>query len=142
MSGNARMMGADDYGLNLDNIDADKLLMIHLKNAIKNIENAIKAIEENNFNRAHIQVIVAQEMLARWVLSFPGESLEAKNLNKIYDYLQSKLSDANIKKNTGILKETRRLMILLSEAYRLEEKPLIFNSLSEVPITRVFSETW
>lgn len=141
MSGNARIWGANEYSLDFENFDSDKLLMILLKSTIKNIENAIKAIEENNFNRAHVQVIVAQEMLSRWVLSFPQDSRETKNLNKTHDYLQSKLSDANIKKDTGLLKEIRRLMILLSDTCYLEERPLIFNSLNEVPLTRVFSET-
>ncbi|MEN6328636.1 MAG: flagellar protein FliS [Syntrophomonas sp.] len=141
MSVNARIWGANDNSLNLDNNDSDKLLVILLNNTIKNIENAIKAIEESNFNRAHVQVIVAQEMLSRWVLSLPQDSLNTKNLNKTHDYLQSKLSDANIKKDTGILEEIRCLMILLSDFYRLEEKPLVLNSLSEIPLTRVFSET-
>lgn len=141
MSANARIWGANEYSLDFENIDSEKLLMILLKSTIKNIENAIKAIEENNFNRAHVQVIVAQEMLSRWVLSFPQDSLEAKNLDKTHDYLQRQLSDANIKKDTGLLKEIRRIMILLSDTYQLDEKPVIFSSLSKVPLTRVFSET-
>lgn len=141
MDVNARIWGANEYSLNSNNIDSDKLLVILLKSTIKNIENAIKAIEENNFNRAHVQVIVAQEMLSRWALSLPKDSLDTKNLNKTHDYLQSKLSDANIKKDTGILKEIRRLMILVSDNYHQEEKPIIFNSLSGVALTRVFSET-
>ncbi len=141
MDVNARIWGANEYSLNSNNIESDKLLVILLKSIIKNIENAIKAIEENNFNRAHVQVIVAQEMLSRWALSLPKDSLDTKNLNKTHDYLQSKLSDANIKKDTGLLKEIRRLMILVSDNYHQEEKPLIFNSLSGVTLTRVFSET-
>jgi len=142
VEGNTRDQGAETGWLQFgQNIYSDKYLLILFNSAIKNIENAVIAIEDNNFNRAHIQVIVAQEMIAKWALSFPGDSLEAKRIMQIHDYLQGKLSDANIKKDTGLLKAIMNLMIIISETYCHDKEPSIFSSLSNFPLTKVFSET-
>lgn len=142
MSGNARILGVDNCSSKFDsNLDSNKLLAILFDSAIKNIENAAKAIEDNDFNRAHIQVIVAQEMLAKWAFSFSQESLEAKRTTQIHDYLQSILSDANIKKDTELMKAIRNLMIVIAETFCLEQDPSIFSSLVNTPLTKVFSET-
>lgn len=123
------------------NINSDNCLQILFKGAIKNIENAIEAIENNDFNRAHVQVIVAQEMIARWAVVFSQNSHEAKRSTQIYDYLQSKLCDANIKKDTRLLKAIMNFMFVISDTYHLKEDSSMFNSLSEISLTLVFSET-
>ncbi|MDD3024664.1 MAG: flagellar protein FliS [Syntrophomonadaceae bacterium] len=141
MNGNTSMLSVN-CGPNIYvNEYSDKLFMIFFNSAMKNIENAISAIKEKNFNQAHIQLIIAQEMIAKWITSFPQEYLETINLAQNCEYLLSKLRDANIKKDLAVLMEIRNIMVILSNTYGDEEIASIASSLADSSLKTVFSET-
>lgn len=79
--------------------------------AIKNLAKAQKAIGDNNFSQAHVQIIVAQDIILELMAVLNKEQKKCQNLSDLYKYLHNQMVEANIKKDCALLSDLEELML-------------------------------
>ena len=96
--------------------------------AAKNINMAIKAINEQDMQVSHNSIIKAQNIYIA-LNGFLNSKFEiSKSLSKLYDYLARRLAEANIKKSPAILKEVLSFTLDFRETWKQAEKNLHMKS--------------
>lgn len=82
-----------------------ELTLMLFDGAIKFCNIAIMAIDEEDVSKAHTNIIKAEDIISALRSSLDHKYEVAENLDKMYDYIYSRLVDANIKKNKEIIEE-------------------------------------
>lgn len=82
-----------------------ELTLMLFDGAIKFCNIAIMAIDEEDVSKAHTNIIKAQDIISALRSSLDHKYEVAENLDKMYDYIYSRLVDANIKKDKLIIEE-------------------------------------
>ena len=106
-----------------------ELTLMLYDGSIKFCNIAIKAIDENDISKANTNIIKAENIISelRATLDFNYEI--SNNLKDIYDYIYSRLVEANIKKDKDIMEEVlehlRQLRDTWKEAMNMESSPKI-----------------
>ena len=89
---------------------------------IKNINLASKAIDEQNVQDSHDYIIKAENIYLT-LANFLDERFEiSNNLLRIYEFLASRLIDANMKKDKTILKEVMEFTVEFRDTWRQAER--------------------
>ena len=92
--------------------------------AAKNINLAVKAINEQNVQNSHNHIVKAQNIYLA-LNGFLNEKYEiSKPLSKLYDYLSRRLIEANIKKDIRILREVLSFTVEFRDTWKQAEKNL------------------
>ncbi|MEN6460769.1 MAG: flagellar export chaperone FliS [Syntrophomonas sp.] len=94
-----------------------KLLLMLYDGAIKNIETAIKAIEEKDINTAHQKLIRTQDIILELISSLNMDYEISKGLFSLYEYINHQLVQANLKKDVNILQEVCSLVAELRDTW-------------------------
>ncbi|MCL2773777.1 MAG: flagellar export chaperone FliS [Oscillospiraceae bacterium] len=90
--------------------------------AAKDINLAIRAINEQNVQISHDSIVKAQNIYLA-LNGFLNDKFEiSKSLSKLYDYLARRLMEANIKKNITILKEVLSFTLEFRDTWKQAEK--------------------
>ncbi|HPG31612.1 MAG TPA: flagellar export chaperone FliS [bacterium] len=101
-----------------------KLILMMYEGAIKFLNIAIEHIALKRYDIVNSNIIKTQDIITELMLAL---NLEvggdiAKNLYSLYDYMNRRLVEANIKKNEEIAKEILKLLLELKEAWDLVVK--------------------
>ena len=101
-----------------------KLILMMYEGAIKFLNIAIEHITLKRYDIVNSNIIKTQDIITELMLAL---NLEvggdiAKNLYSLYDYMNRRLVEANIKKNEEIAKEILKLLLELKEAWDLVVK--------------------
>lgn len=89
---------------------------------IKNINLGIKAIDEQNIQDAHNAIVKAEQIYLA-LNGYLDERFEiSKSLSKLYEFLASRLVEANMKKDKEILKEVMAFTTDFRDTWRQAEK--------------------
>ena len=83
---------------------AELILMLY-DGAIKFCNIAIAAIEKNDVEKAHNNIIKTERIIIEFQSSLDNKYEVAKDFNNVYSYLLKRLREANIKKDAEILEE-------------------------------------
>lgn len=83
---------------------ADLVLMLY-EGAIKFCNIAIAAIENNDIEKAHNNIVKVQRIIQEFQIALDFKYATAKDFNEVYIYLLHRLAEANIKKDKGSLEE-------------------------------------
>ena len=83
----------------------EELTLMLYDGSIKFCNIAIMAIEENDNSKANTNIIKAQKIMLELRSSLDHEYEISKNLDLLYEYIFSKLVEANMKKDKAILDE-------------------------------------
>lgn len=83
---------------------AELTLMLY-DGAIKFTNIAIVAIEKNDIQKAHTNIIKAERIIIEFQSTLDHKYPIAEDFNKVYTYLIRRLRDANIRKDKEILEE-------------------------------------
>jgi flagellar protein FliS len=83
---------------------AELTLMLY-EGAIKFCNLAIIAIEKKEFEKANLNIVKAERIIAEFRATLDLKYPVAKNFELVYEYIYRRLIDANIMKNTEILEE-------------------------------------
>ena len=83
----------------------EELTLMLYNGLIKFIMLAQKAIEEKDIQKAHDNIIRAEDILHEFKASLDMQYEISHNLALLYDYFLDRLMEANIKKDAGILDE-------------------------------------
>jgi flagellar protein FliS len=82
-----------------------RLLLMLFSGAIKSLNNAKIAINDNDMNKAHLNIVTVQEIVAELMSTLKMEYDISHNLMSLYDYFLQQLIAANVKKDVDILDE-------------------------------------
>lgn len=94
------------YQQSVVNTSTPQELTLMLYNGlVKFLKLGIEAIEENNLQTAHNNIIKAQNIIAEFMSTLNMDYDISKNLYSIYEYMNWRLVDANIKKDKAVIEE-------------------------------------
>ena len=83
---------------------ADLTLMLY-EGAIKFCNIAIVGIEQNDIEKAHNNIMKVQRIIDEFVVSLDDKYEVSKDFKNVYNYLLSRLREANMSKDKEILEE-------------------------------------
>ncbi|GFR36144.1 flagellar export chaperone FliS [Thermobrachium celere] len=106
----------------------EKLLLMLYDGLVKFIRQAITSLEEKDLQKAHTNLVKAQNIILEFMstlnMEVGGEI--AKSLMALYDYMYRRLVEANIKKDAKIAEEilgfAEELKETFEEAYKRIKK--------------------
>jgi len=83
---------------------AELVLMLY-EGAIKFANIAILAIEQNDVQKAHTNIIKTERIIDHFRATLDMKYEVAKDFDRVYEYLQRRLLEANVKKDKEIMEE-------------------------------------
>lgn len=95
----------------------DLVLMLY-EGAIKFCNIAIVAIENNDIEKAHVNIRKVQRIIEEFQITLDYKYETAKDFNEVYSYLASRLSEANIKKDKEILEEVLKHLRTMRDTWK------------------------
>ncbi|NLI13205.1 MAG: flagellar export chaperone FliS [Peptococcaceae bacterium] len=105
-----------------------ELTLILYDGAVRFIKQGIKSIEENKIQSAHDSIVRAQEIISHLNETLNTDYELSGSLTMLYDYINRRLMEANIKKDRDILGEALGFVSQLrdtwKEALKLSKAPM------------------
>ena len=83
---------------------AELTLMLY-EGAIKFCNIAIVAVEQNNIQKAHTNIVKTEKIIEHFQLTLDMSYPVAKDFDRVYEYLLRRLTLANMKKDKAVLEE-------------------------------------
>lgn len=83
---------------------AELVLMLY-EGAIKFANIAIMAIEQNDVQKAHTNIVKTERIIDHFRATLDMKYPVAKDFDRVYEYLQRRLFEANVKKDKEIMEE-------------------------------------
>lgn len=106
----------------------EDLTMMLYNGLVKFIMQAQKAVEEKNVQKAHESIIRAQDIISEFQATLSTQYEVSKSLGAMYEYMQRRLADANIRKDADILEEVlgyaKELRDTWSQAMKIAKKQM------------------
>ena len=96
---------------------ADLVLMLY-EGAIKFCNIAIVAIEQNDVEKAHNNIVKVQRIIEEFQITLDYKYATAKDFNEVYTYLLMRLRDANMKKDIEILEEVLKHLRTMRDTWK------------------------
>jgi|SaaInlStandDraft_3_1057020.scaffolds.fasta_scaffold167643_1 flagellar secretion chaperone FliS len=115
-----------------------KLIVMLYEKAIEHLDNAEEAINGKNLDRIesfHNSVITCQNIITELTVSLDIENGGdvANNLFRLYDFMNYRLVDSNIRKDTKALDEVRGLLKTLKSGWeQVQDAPIPEDKLDNV----------
>lgn len=82
-----------------------KLLLMLFEGLLKNLRTGEKAINQQNMNLAHNQLVKAQDIITELMATLNMDYELSGNLLALYDYMHQRLVLANTAKDSAIIQE-------------------------------------
>jgi flagellar protein FliS len=101
----------------VETVAPEKLLLMLYEGAIKSIKNARSAIGTNDIDRAHQQIMKAQDIILEFMSTLNMDYEVSNSLLALYEYLHWQLVQANIKKEITILDEVEGILAELRDTW-------------------------
>lgn len=87
-----------------------ELTLMLYNGCLKFIQQAKKAIDDNNFTEKNKNIQKAQNIINELMVTLNMDYAVSKNMMTLYEYIKRRLIDANIKNDTEILSEVEGLV--------------------------------
>lgn len=101
----------------VETLSPGKLLLMLYNGCIKNIESAKKAIAAKDAEKAHDQIVKAQNIIIELMTTLNMDYEISMRLMTVYDYIYNQMVEANIKKDSELLDEIRIFLIDLRDTW-------------------------
>lgn len=101
----------------VETVAPEKLLLMLFDGALKNINNAKKAIEAKDINLAHQEIVKTEDIIIELMSTLNMDYEISLNLFALYEYLLYQLTQANYKKDTAILNEVEEFLTEIRETW-------------------------
>lgn len=108
----------------VETVAPDKLLLMLFEGALRNINNAKKAIVISDINQAHQQIIRVQDIIIELMSTLNMDYEISHSLLALYEYLLNELVQANVKKDVEILEQVEGFIIELKDTWQEATKEL------------------
>lgn len=96
---------------------AELTLMLY-DGAIKFTNIAIMAIEKNDIQKAHTNIIKTERIIIEFQSTLDEKYSVSKDFNAVYSYLIRRLREANIKKDAEILEEVLKHLRTMRDTWK------------------------
>lgn len=96
---------------------AELTLMLY-EGAIKFCNIAIVAIENNDLQKAHTNIMKVEHIIEEFQASLNHKYATAKDFDEVYSYLMGRLIQANIKKDKEILEEVLKHLRTMRDTWK------------------------
>jgi len=96
---------------------ADLVLMLY-EGAIKFCNIAIIAIENNDVQKAHDNIMKVERIIQEFQITLDHRYATAKDFDKVYNYLLQRLLLANVKKDKEILEEVLKHLRTMRDTWK------------------------
>ncbi len=96
---------------------AELTLMLY-DGAIKFCNIAISAIEEENVQKAHTNIIKVERIIEEFQATLDHKYPVAKDFDEVYKYLMMRLREANMKKDKEILEEVLKHLRTMRDTWK------------------------
>lgn len=96
---------------------AELTLMLY-DGAIKFCNIAIVAVEKNDIEKAHNNIMKTERILIEFQSTLDHKYPVAKDFDQVYTYLISRLRDANLKKDATILEEVLKHLRTMRDTWK------------------------
>ncbi|PLR82573.1 flagellar export chaperone FliS [Bacillus sp. V33-4] len=87
-----------------------ELTLMLYNGCLKFIHVAKKAIEDKDIETKHINISKAQNIITELIVTLNLDYSIAKEMRRLYDYINRRLIDANLKNDISILNEVEELV--------------------------------
>ncbi|MDI6786719.1 MAG: flagellar export chaperone FliS [bacterium] len=95
-----------------------KLILMLYDGAVKFLNIANEAISKKDYGVSNTNIIKAQNIVTELMISLNMEVGEiSRNLYSLYDYMNRRLIQANVKKDSKIIDEVKGMLIELRETW-------------------------
>ena len=94
-----------------------ELTLMLYNGAIRFVAESIQAIEMNNMEKAHTSNMRAQDIVREFMNTLDMQYEVSKGLDQLYDYIEYRLIQANIKKDKAQLEEAKGLLTELRDTW-------------------------
>lgn len=95
-----------------------ELTLMLYNGCLKFIHHAQKAMQEKNIELKHINITKAQNILSELISTLNYDYSISSEMKRLYDYMISRLIEANIKNDSFILKEVEELVIDFRDTWK------------------------
>lgn len=95
----------------------EELTLMLYNGAIRFVNEGIKALEDKNFEKANTANLRAQDIIREFMCTLDMQYEIAQGYNKLYDYIEYRLVQANIKKDKAQLEEAKGLLVELRDTW-------------------------
>lgn len=96
---------------------AELILMLY-DGAIKFCNIAIAAVENNEIEKAHNNIVKVERIIEEFQMSLDHKYPVAKDFDKVYTYLIQRLQEANFKKDAEILQEILKHLRTMRDTWK------------------------
>ncbi len=117
MSGNAQVY-ANYRNSAVETASPGKLLLMLYNGAIRNLDRAVQAIADNDFESAHTMLVKTQDIIIEFMCTLNMDYEIAEKLLGLYEYMHQQLIKANINKDVEIIKEVRGFLVELRDVWQ------------------------
>jgi len=101
-----------------------QLLIMLYDGAIRFCRQAIEAIKENKYTEANANLLKVQNIVSEFIITIDRNSPLSENLLKLYEYFNSRLIEANMKKSVESAEEVLGYLIELKETWMQAAKQI------------------
>ena len=95
-----------------------ELTLMLYNGSLKFMKLAKKAMAENNFQEKNTNIIKAQNITQELRVTLDSDAEISKNMEQLYEYMYTRLIEANTKNDLGILEEVEGLMVELRDTWK------------------------
>ncbi|PLR90847.1 flagellar export chaperone FliS [Bacillus sp. T33-2] len=95
-----------------------ELTLMLYNGCLKFIHLAKKAIENHDIESKHVNISKAQNIITELIVTLNLDYSIAKEMRNLYDYINRRLIDANIKNDRGILDEVEELVVDFRDTWK------------------------
>lgn len=96
---------------------AELTLMLY-EGAIKFCNIAIRAVEEQDIQKAHNNIVKVENIISEFQATLDHKYPVAKDFDEVYKYLKQRLLEANIKKDKEILEEVLKHLRTMRDTWK------------------------
>lgn len=95
-----------------------ELTLMLYNGSLKFMKLAKKAMADNNFQEKNTNIIKAQNITQELRVTLDPDAEISKNMEQLYEYMYTRLIEANTKNDVAILEEVEGLMIELRDTWK------------------------
>ncbi len=105
--------------VDIETASQGRLIVMLYEGAIRRVEEAIKQLGNNRLDAVNNNLVKGQEIVGELRSSLNMEAGEiAKNLDRVYEYMQHRMMMANIRKDKAMMEESVRLLTMLHDTWK------------------------
>ena len=102
----------------------EELLLMLYNGCIRFVKLGIQAVEDRDIQKAHTNIVKAQDIIVEFISTLDMSYDVAKSLMPLYDYIYRRLVEANVTKDAAILNEVLGLVTELRDTWAEAAKQL------------------